>query len=175
MFLIGFGTVQGVQSRGYSIFEPHDITIYVHTDITWANMSFYVWDNNDTQFSGNWPGKRVNNRTDIGGKRWYYQSYQLTSPEQYLNLVVTNTSGNRQTVDITGIRSDCYLCITGEKDGEGKYTVEDQTDNETGIIEVHSSKPKVQVFPYDLNGRKILSPKKKKGIIIEEGRKVAYK
>ena len=172
--ILSNGTVQGVQSREYSIFEPHDITIYVHTDITWANMSFYVWDNNDTQFSGNWPGKRVNNRTDIGGKRWYYQSYQLTSPEQYLNLVVTNTSGNRQTVDITGIRSDCYLCITGEKDGE-KYTVEDQTDNETGINEVHRSKSKVQSFPYDLNVEALISPKKKKGIIIEEGRKVAYK
>jgi len=168
------GTVQGVQSRGYSIFEPHDITIYVHTDITWANMSFYVWDNNDTLFSGNWPGKRVNNRTDIGGKRWYYQSYQLTSPEQYLNLVVTNTSGNRQTVDITGIRSDCYLCITGKKEGD-KYTVEDQTEEiATGI-----ERPR-QTYQmgshhnaFNLQGLPV-SPIQKKGIVIENGKKVAY-
>lgn len=52
-----------------------------------------------------WPGKRITTSKNIEGKRWYYQTYQLTSPENYINLVESNTAG-KQTVDITGLRSD---------------------------------------------------------------------
>ena len=173
--ILSNGNVQGIQSRKYNIFEPHDITIYVHSDITWSSMTFYVWDNNDTQLNGNWPGKRMTRTIAVEGERWYYQTLRLTSPDQYLNLVVSNTSGNRQTVDITGIRSDRYFRITGDKD-ESKFVVEDKTkDIETGIDETHHPKSIIQGSLFDLSGRKIVSTKKKKGIIIEKGRKVAYK
>ena len=131
--ILSGGKVTGVQQREYKIFQPHDITLHVCSDVTWTGMTFYVWDNANKQLSGNWPGKRVNTTKTIEGKRWYYQTYELTSPDQYLNLVVSTTSGNKQTVDITGLRSDSYLCITGTQDA-GKYMVEDQTaEKETGI------------------------------------------
>ena len=172
--ILANGTIQGVQSRKYNIFEPHDITIYVHSDVSWSNMTFYVWDNTNTQFSGNWPGKRISTREEINGKRWYYQTYRLTSPDQYLNLVVSNSTGNRQTVDVTGIRSDCYLCITGAKD-DGKYIVEDQTaDIETRInLPLQTSSKANLHSPINLQGIPVPQGKKK-GFIIENGRKVAY-
>ena len=188
--ILSNGSVQGVQSRKYNIFEPHEVTIYVHSDITWPSMTFYVWDNSDKQLSGNWPGTRVRAYEDIAGERWYYQTYSLTSPDQYINLVVSNLSGNKQTVDVTDIRSDCYLCITGNKD-ESKYLVEDQTEDiVTGIQEVHSSEFRVHSYDgaiYDLSGRKISNAREKdsslftlhssfkKGIVIENGKKIAYK
>ena len=172
--ILSKGEVQGIQSRKYNIFEPHDITIYVHSDVTWSAMTFFVWDNNDTQLNGNWPGKRVTKYEDISGKRWYYQTFQFTSPEQYINLVVSNTSGNKQTVDIRGIRSDSFFCITGDKE-DGKFIVEDQTaDLATGIGSPLQTSPMEGLRrAYKLDGTPV-SSREKKGIVIENGRKVMY-
>ena len=171
--ILSGGNVQGVQQRRYDIFEPHDITLYVSSDISWPSMTFYVWDNNDKQLNGNWPGKRVTAYEEINGKRWYNQAFRLTSPAGYINLVVSNSSKTRQSVDITGIRTDCYLCITGAKDGD-KYIVEDQTaDIETGVGETHNALFMMHSDAiYDLLGRHITDTKTTKGIIIENGKKV---
>jgi alpha-amylase len=167
--------VYGIQTRKYDIFEPHDITFYVSSDISWGSMYFYVWDSNDMQMNGNWPGKRVIKTETINGKKWYCQTFRITSPEQYLNLVVCNSSGNKQTTDVVGIRSDCYLCITGDKD-EGKYVVADQTkDFQTSIISPRVSCVGNGLRPaFNMQGMPV-SPNNKKGIVIENGRKVAYK
>ena len=180
------GKVYGIQSRKYNIFEPHEITIYVNSAISWGTMTFYVWDNQDQKLSADWPGSKVTTYETIDGKRWFHQTYSLTSPDQYLNLIVSNTSKSRQTVDIRGIRSDCYLQITGERDGT-KYLVEDKTiDMETGIKFLFQEN-KTNFSPitkegsvYDLNGRKIgnlnsLNHRVSHGIVIQNGKKVAYK
>ena len=172
--ILSNGSVQGIQSRKYEIFEPHDITIYVHSDISWPSMTFYVWDNSDKQLNGNWPGKRVTKNETINDKKWYYQTFSITSPDQYINLVVSNVGGNRQTVDVTGIRSDCYLCITGDKD-EVKYIVEDQTEEiATGIDRPTEVSHRGGLDgAFNLQGFPVL-PNQKKGIIIEDGKKVLY-
>ncbi len=87
---------------------------------------------------------------------------------------MSNTSGGRQTVGIGGIRSDRFYCITGEKE-EGKFIVEDQTaDIVTGVETIRDvENKKIRKGLFDLSGRK-LSTHKKKGIVIENGRKVAY-
>jgi hypothetical protein len=101
--------------------------------------------------------------------------------------VVNAGSGSKQTVDITGIRTDSYLCITSSKDN-GKYLVEDQTsDIETGIRELRNEKIKIKNDAiYDISGRKIYSLPYdshssffhnslfKRGIFIKDGRKIAY-
>lgn len=180
--ILSKGVVQGIQSREYKIFQPYDITLYVRSDVSsWGNMYFYVWDNNDKQLSGNWPGKRVTTTQSILGKRWYYQTFRITSPDNYINLVVNAGSGNKQTVDITGIRTDSYLCITSSKDN-GKYLVEDLTsDIETGIREIRNEKLRIKNDAiYDILGRKIYSSpcdshsSFKRGIVIKDGRKIAY-
>ena len=170
--ILSGGKVYGIQSRKYNIFEPHDITLHVSSDINWGSMYFYVWDNADKQLSGNWPGKRVSTYDTIDGKRWYQQTYRLTSPDQYINIIVSNSAGTRKTEDIRGIRSDRYICITGEKD-EDLFIVEDQTDTATGIaVSNHESAADGQMF--DLSGRK-LNSKPKQGIYIMNGKKVSSK
>ena len=172
--ILANGIVQGIQSRKYNIFKPHDVTVYVHPDIAWSGMTFYAWDNNDQQLNGDWPGKRVSKSITIDGKRWYYQTFSVTSSDQYLNLVVSNTSGNKKTVDIRGIRSDRYLVITADKE-DGMYLVEDQTaDMATGLEETHSFSPLVETEgAFNLQGIPV-SPSQKKGIVIENGKKILY-
>ena len=169
------GKVQNVQTRVYQIFEPHDITIHVSSDVAWSAMTFYLWDNNNNQLNGNWPGKRILTTKNIDGKRWYYQTIRHTSPEQYFNLVVSITSGSKQTVDVTGITSDCYLCIDGTKEGT-KYVVKDKTTDITTDLHLPAI-PAVGVVPekaFNLQGLPV-SRVNRKGIVIEEGRKTLYK
>ena len=169
------GKVQNVQTRVYQIFEPHDITIHVSSDVAWSAMTFYIWDNNNNQLNGNWPGKRILTTKNIDGKRWYYQTIRLTSPEQYFNLVVSITSGSKQTVDVTGITSDCYLCIDGTKEGT-KYIVKDKTADITTDLHLPADAAAggVSKKAYNLQGLPV-SGVNRKGIVIEEGRKTLYK
>ena len=70
--------------------------------------------------------------------------------------MVSNSSG-KQTVDITGLKADSYLCITGAQDN-GKYMVEEVTEEmETAIGAIQNSRFKIQNGGevYDLSGRKI--------------------
>ena len=168
------GKVYGIQSRKYDIFVPHDITIYVHSDVTWSGMTFYVWDNSDNKPNGDWPGKRARDYIEVEGKRWNYQTFHLSSPDQYLNLIVSNTTGGRKTFGVRGIRSDRYFCITGEKD-EDQFLIEDQTaDFATGINEVQGVEgSRTQDKAFNLQGLPV-SQKARKGIIIQGGRKVLY-
>ncbi|MBQ9170809.1 MAG: chitobiase/beta-hexosaminidase C-terminal domain-containing protein [Bacteroidaceae bacterium] len=172
--ILSGGKVYDIQSRKYDIFEPHDITIHVHSDVTWSGMTFYVWDNTGKQLTTDWPGKHVTTNETIDGKRWYHQTYRLTSPDQYINLVVSNISKNRQTVNVTGIRQDCYLVITGDKEGT-KYIIEDQSkDMETGILspnlEIGNDKS-TDSKCFDLSGRMLPNNRKHQGIYIRGGKK----
>lgn len=179
--ILSGGKVHEIQKREYKIFEPYDITLYVRSDISWGSMYFYVWDNTGKQLSSNWPGKRITSSKEIDGNRWFYQTYSITSPDNYINLIVCNNNGKRQTVDITGLRADSYFCITGTQDEE-KYIVEDMTEKmvETGIDEINNSQSTIHDDTiYDLSGRKIINGnssnnKTLRGIFIENGRKVAY-
>lgn len=173
--ILSGGKVYGVQSRQYKLFEPYDVTLHVHSDVTWAGITFYVWDSNNTQLNGNWPGKRVATSQQIGGKKWYCQTFRITSPEQYLNAVVSNTAGNKQTIDITNIRSDCYYLITGAKDDD-KYIVEDVSEDIAARIPSIGNYATGQVdnSPFNLQGIPV-SAGQKKGIVVERGRKVLYK
>lgn len=171
--ILSNGKVYGIQTRQYSIFEPHDITLYVRSDVTWSGMTFYIWDNNEQKLNGEWPGSRVRTYKEIDGKKWYYMTCHLTSPDQYLNLIVSNTAGSRQTVNVLGIRSDRFLVITSDKD-DGKFIVEDQTpDMETSISTPLQISPKEGSRPYTLQGIPVPQGRKK-GIVIEDGRKVLY-
>lgn len=174
--ILSGGEVRGLQQRRYHIFQPREITLHVRSDVNWAGITFYVWDNMNRQLNGNWPGKRVSTTQIINGYRWFCQTFEVTSPQQYLNLVVSNTSGNRQTVDVTGLRSDSYLCITSTRD-DGKYVVEDLTaDTETSIpLQPSMLQPanSHNRYIFDLQGREVSHPRR--GIYIRNGRRVLYK
>jgi len=170
------GKVRGLQSREYNIFKPYDITLYVRSDVnSWGNMYFYVWDNNGKDLNGAWPGKRVTVQKSIAGKRWYSKTFSITAPYDYINIILNAGSGStKQTVNVTGLRSDKYLCITPTQD-DGKYVVSDVTEEvETGIVPLQSAQNESFLSqPFNLQGMPVLA-NRKKGIVIEDGKKVAY-
>jgi len=179
--ILSGGKVYGLQKRKYEIFFPHDVTIHVNSVGSWPGMTFYVWDNKGNKLTGEWPGKRVTTYDTIDGKRWFYQTYHITSPDQYLNLIVTNSSKNKQTVNMTGIRSDRFISITTDMD-ENTYITEDKTSEiDTGINGDFPTQASPKDFEqgtmYDLSGRKIQSFGSRtpsKGIVIKNGKKIAY-
>lgn len=167
------GTVYGIQSREYKIFEPHDITIYVSSDITWPGMTFYTWDSNGAKPNGEWPGKRVSTSETIGGKRWYCQTYHLTSPYHCINLTVNSTLQSRQSVNVIGIREDRYLRITGDKSGD-LYLVEDVTDEHaTGINCPFQVTEKESPKAFNLQGIPVQT-NRRKGVVIQGRKKILY-
>lgn len=172
--LLANGNVRNIQTRKYNIFKQHDITIYVSTDVSWANLTFYMWDNNSKELNGSFPGKRVATSKNLYGKKWYYKTFTRKSPDQYVNLIVSNLANTKKTIEKIGIREDCYLVINGDKNGD-LYLMDDQTEfYTTGVEELHPTSPmKNQHSAYNLQGIPVQQGQKK-GIIIENGRKVAY-
>lgn len=174
MGIVNGSEVVGVQSRRYEIFAPRDVTLYVRSSISWSGMNFYVWDNENKQLCGNWPGKRIATTTSVNGQRWYRMSFTLTSSDTYINLVASAGTGSKQTVDITGINSDRFLVISSKTDG-GKYLVDDVTEeNVTPVLLPipDDAKPKQSSGYFTLDGIRHKQPRK--GLNIKDGRKIVY-
>ena len=167
------GAVTGVVSRTYDIkpFTPYNITVYARSDTNWPNINFYAWNQSNTQLNGNWPGRRITSVKQVGGQRWFCQTFTVTKSGGYVNLVFSTGAGSPQTVDITHIRKDKFFLIT-QQQTEGKYIVEDVTsDYSTSLLPippVHSSNRW-----YDMLGRPVFAPQKGR-LYIHNGRKVLY-
>lgn len=133
--LLSGGVVKNVITRHYVIkpFEAHKATVYVK-DPGWSALYLYVWANDaaSTQLNGDWPGKPVAATCDIGGERWYYQSFDVTTPDYSFNVIFDMGSSSDQTVDIGPIAEDKYYIISDGKTN-GKYTVTDVTPAYSGI------------------------------------------
>lgn len=92
-------------------FTPHTATIYVKADFT--PVYFYVWDsNNNSQLNGNWPGKQITEQVEVGGVKWYTQSFDINSAGYYFNIIFNQGSGKPQTTDIGHLDSDHFYEAT---------------------------------------------------------------
>lgn len=140
--LLSGGVVKNVITRHYVIkpFEAHKATVYVK-DPGWSALYLYVWANDaaSTQLNGDWPGKPVASTCDIGGERWYYQSFDVTTPDYSFNVIFDMGSSSDQTVDIGPIAEDKYYIISDGKTN-GKYTVTDVTSTYSGISDAVASR-----------------------------------
>lgn len=91
-------------------FEAHTATIYVKADFT--PVYFYVWDKDNKQLNGDWPGKEISEQVEIGGVKWYTESFDINSTGYYFNIIFNQGSGKPQTTDIGHIDSDRYFEAT---------------------------------------------------------------
>ncbi len=99
----------------------HDITVYL-LDPGWQDVYFYAWDG-QMYIDDSWPGLRVTATRDISGQRYFYRTFNVSAEDTYsMNIIFSQGSSAAQTVDITGITSDCYYQIAGT-DSNGKFTV----------------------------------------------------
>lgn len=147
--------------------EKHDITIYLK-DPGWSQVYFYAWDGN-LYINDSWPGVKVTDTKVINGTKYYYRTFNVSAEDSYsMNIIFDQGSNQAQTVDITGITSDCYYEITSTTN---KFTVRDITET-VGIAEVKQIIGDNKGW-FDLSGRGVLPGKSR--ILLHNGRKVLFK
>ena len=169
--LIG-GTVSGIVTRNYTIASEQTITVYVNIDKAEWNSSyvnFHSW--GEYRIGTSWPGDRVTDTKNIGGKTWYYKDYVLKSASDYVNLVFSIGSGSPQSVDVNSVTQTSFFEISAEKDGT-KYKVNNVT---SGIGTITTDQPAASNRHwYTLSGQRINEPTKA-GVYIHNGKKVVVK
>lgn len=89
-------------------------------------MNYHSW-GTQAEYSTDWPGKKIETTTEIGGKTWYYNTYRISSSSDMVNFVFSTGTGSPQTVDVVNVNTDKYFEISTEQSG-GKNLVNDVTD-----------------------------------------------
>ena len=143
--------VSGIEPESivYPIFTPsdfqkYDITVHLNADqVGWSTVNFWTWggDGSHAPKNGNWPGDKMTTTTEVGGKKWYTQTYTINEDYDAVSFVFSTGSGTPQTVDITNVTTDKFFEITDTKNSEGKYLVDDVT-----------SQYQTDILPGDANG-----------------------
>ena len=113
-----------------SDFQKYDITVHVNADqVGWSPVNFWTWggDGSHAPKNGNWPGDKVTTTTEVGGKKWFTQTYTINEDYDAVSFVFSTGSGSPQTVDVSNITTDKFFEISSTKNSEGKYLVNDVT------------------------------------------------
>ncbi len=150
-------------------FVAHKATVYVDADFT--PLYFYVWDsNNNSQLNGSWPGKMMTATTEIGGKKWYYQTFDINKEDYYFNIIFNQGNGKPQTTDIGKITTDKFF--TAKLSGSS-VTYQDVTSQYQTYLGVNSpviEKRHTCNVMYNLNGMRVNG--NYNGIVIMNGKKI---
>ena len=154
--LVG-STVKAIATRTYTFnkFEKQEITIYVNADkVSWTAVNFWSWggDGSHAPKNSSWPGDKITETTTIGGKTWFSKKFTINSDDDAVSFVFSTGTGSPQTADVTNITKTSYFEISSDKDGEGKYKVNNVTDNYTGIRAVEADVEETTKV-YTLDGR----------------------
>ena len=140
------GVVTGVITRNYTVvnedYDSYEITVYLKDPTVapnnWPRVAYYCWDSNDVQQCGNWPGTVVTDTRMVGGVKFYYKTFTITSSHHTLNFVFSqggSTASSHQTVDVTGVRQTAFFEVTTQTN---KYQVKDVTDTYLPYLDVQS-------------------------------------
>ena len=131
------GAVSGVITRNYTIgaddgFTPYEITVYLKDPTVapnnWPRVNFYSWDSGDNPMNGGWPGETITDVKEVDGMKFYYQTYQITKKDYYMNFVFNqggSTAGEHQTVDVTNVKQSSVFEIASQSN---PFEVNDVTD-----------------------------------------------
>ena len=152
------GQVSNVVVRNYTVrpFVEHKATIYVRNENNWPTINFHVWNNKgNNNMNGNWPGKLITETKQVKDQTWYYQTFDITAKDYFVNVVFSTGNGSPQTVDVNEITGDRYFVITTEQ-RDGKYVVRDETETVTNISRLRGT-AKSNVW-FNLQGQRVEQP-----------------
>ena len=160
--LLSNGVVKNVQSRTYTfkeveVIDSHPATLHVCNQSGSLNPLFiYIWAGPDNeQLNGGWPGAQAKETVEEGGLTWYVQTFAIPNTGDYaVNFVFTNSAGNQQSEDVTGMTQDAYYIINSTKNG-GKFTVSDVTSQYAGLRGITEDDAAQDNAIYDLQGRRV--------------------
>ena len=180
--------VSGIEPESivYPTFKPSDfqkytISVNVNVDqVGWSRVNFWTWggDGSHAPKNGNWPGDQVTSTTDIGGKKWYTQTYTINEEYDAVSFVFSTSTGSPQTVDVTNVTTDKFFEISASKDGS-KHLVNDVTASYISGISPIIFKTVGNGKVYTLDGRLVRTngslDNLPKGVYIINGKKHVLK
>lgn len=153
-------------------FVAHKATVYVDADFT--PLYFYVWDsNNNSQLNGSWPGKMMTATTEIGGKKWYYQTFDINKEDYYFNIIFNQGNNKPQTTDIGKITTDKFFTAKLSGSSVTYQDVTSQYQTYLGVEPIVIEKNNQNNSLYNLNGQKVSAGYR--GFIIKNGKKYLNK
>lgn len=176
--LVG-GKVSGVVSRTYNVseFQPYGITVCVNADaVGWGDyVNFHSWGGSHTGTT--WPGDHVTATKTVGGKTWFYKTYTMNTPTDFINFVfsvgTSSTASQNQTVDVNRVSKNAFFEITGAKEG-AKYTVADVTAmTDVDGVMVAMDRAQDDAY-YTLSGQRVAQPSQR-GVYVHKGKKILVK
>ena len=180
--------VSGIEPESivYPTFKPSDfqkysISVNVNVDqVGWSRVNFWTWggDGSHAPKNGNWPGDQVTSTTEIGGKKWYTQTYTINEDYDAVSFVFSTSTGSPQTVDVTNVTTDKFFEISASKDGS-KHLVNDVTASYISGISPIIFKTVGNGKVYTLDGRLVRTngslDNLPKGVYIINGKKHVLK
>ena len=180
--------VSGIEPESivYPTFKPSDfqkysISVNVNVDqVGWSRVNFWTWggDGSHAPKNGNWPGDQVTSTTEIGGKKWYTQTYTINEEYDAVSFVFSTSTGSPQTVDVTNVTTDKFFEISASKDGS-KHLVNDVTASYISGISPITFKTVGNGKVYTLDGRLVRTngslDNLPKGVYIINGKKHVLK
>ena len=180
--------VSGIEPESivYPTFKPSDfqkysISVNVNVDqVGWSRVNFWTWggDGSHAPKNGNWPGDQVTSTTEIGGKKWYTQTYTINEDYDAVSFVFSTSTGSPQTVDVTNVTTDKFFEISASKDGS-KHLVNDVTASYISGISPITFKTVGNGKVYTLDGRLVRTngslDNLPKGVYIINGKKHVLK
>ena len=165
-----------------STFQPYTITVHVNADqVGWSSVNFWTWggDGSHAPKNGNWPGDKMTSTTEVGGKQWFTQTYTINEDYDAVSFVFSTGSGSPQTVDVTNVTKDKFFEISTTTNSEGKYLVDDVTENYTSGISPVFTETIGDGKVYTLDGRLVRTDgslqQLPKGIYIINKRKIVVR
>ena len=180
--------VSGIEPESivYPTFKPSDfqkytITVNVNVDqVGWNRVNFWSWggDGSHAPKNGNWPGDQVTSTTEVGGKKWYTQTYTINEDYDAVSFVFSTGTGSPQTVDVTNVSTDKFFEVSTSKDGT-KHLVNDVTASYISGISPLTFETVGSDKVYTLDGRQVRTNGRAdslpKGIYIIDKRKVVVR
>ena len=120
-------------------FVPYTITVYLKDPTAapnnWPRVTFYSWDSSNNPMNGGWPGEVITDVKEVNGMKFYYQTYEITKKDYYMNFVFNqggNTAGEHQTVDVSFVNKSSVFEVTSQTN---KYEVADVTDQYLPLLQ----------------------------------------
>ena len=172
------GEVKNIQTRTYTEpapFDPYNIDVYVNVEqVGWSSVNFHTWggDGTHTAKNPNWPGDNVKQTKEVDGKLYYYQTYRINSPKDFVNFVWSTGTGSPQTIDVTNVYETSFFEVLKDKTGD-KHNVKLVSSIPQGIESVYLMPENLQSRKFDILGREIKADYQ--GVIIENGKKYIKK
>lgn len=149
--------------------ELEEYQIYVYNSTSWENLYLYIWNNENTQLIGTWPGSKTEVKEIINDYEFLVWTIEVAEGTEE-NLIFNNNDGT-QLKDLTvTMTEDLYLEVNDQE-----VTIIDPATFKPSSISSIGYRVEEGDAIYTIQGVRVDHNKLSKGIYIINGKKVIIK